>query len=1334
MATTAYIFEPQMRKMLEELPVPLSVFQVQGNTFHLLLVSDAFCRLIQFERAEVGRRYAAEPLWLFWEEDKAAVRADMARLLTDAGCSGEKTVRIRRGDGSNLWVHCVRQPQRLADGEQLLYVYYTDVTAVREQQLAQLAAKERTDSLLQRILSTTKTAIFWKDAERRFLGANQAFLDYYGFPSAQVLLGKTDEDMGWHTEPDPYRNDELQVLRGESTVRVHGHCIAHGEDRDIVASKSPMYENGRIVGLVGSFEDVTAECRQREQITQLNAVLQHQMAEREAIMEATHVCIMKLALDDAWTILSCNEAAYALLGYNREDFEREYQQSLQAYLKKWPAEYQPLREAVRVSRLHQQERFQLVMRLPVRTGFSWVKLSGTFLSEAAAGREALYLVCMDVSEAMAMQEQLQQTVHQAERMRWLEGENARLLRAVNHVPTGICVYRREKQTLRCVAVNPYFTKLVGIRPEDISSLAYEEISRYVHPHDRERCRQSMERMCAGSALRDDILRIRHMVSGQYVWLHVVGAYVRPDDGPDLIYLSYTDITMEKRAEQALRDGRRIYERAIEAAHLSVWEYDIRQHCIRFMDTESSRKEHGHFGLDQLIQDVPQSLLPMIDERDQAEFLAMYAAVDRGESASCEVRLMNGKEAELRYERISYIVTMDDAGHPSKAYGIGQNITAQKKAEARYRRELRLLNQANQPNLVAKGHIDLSANSVVEYATNTCMALPFTRGVLYDTAVRQLAKLPVAAADQRRLADMLNRTQLVQHYYNGETSFTLEYKRTLPGQTPMWVSTTVNTFAPLPEHVECFIYTYDVTEKVLERNVTAKLAELGYDFLGIIDVPQRLFVSYSSRFGLQDRTAASHYDYQQEINRKIDHEVPEGQQHIVRRAMALENVQAVLERQATFECTFDCQEADGLHRKRVQCCYLNNSREMIFFCRSDITEQYQHDMEQLQRLQGALLSAEHANEAKSMFLASISHDMRTPLNGILGFTDLALRSSELAKKQDYLKKIKLSGSLLLSLINDTLELSRIESGKFVLDPAPEDSQELLDSLVVPVKASADQKQIRFMTDFTKAPRCWINVDRLKVQEIFLNLLSNAIKFTPEHGTVLFLVEQLEQPIENCNYRILVRDNGIGIGRDFLPKLFEPFSQEHAAEAKNVVGTGLGLSIVKRIVDIMGGRITVQSERGTGTKFTVLLPIQRLTDTERTVTAPVTERIDFTGRKLLLCEDNFLNLEIARTLLEERGFTVATAQNGKEGVDLFAGSQPGEYAAILMDIRMPYMDGYEATAKIRSMNRPDAARVPILAMTADAYEEDVKKCLQAGMNSHIAKPIDPVKLFNELARWC
>lgn len=374
----------------------------------------------------------------------------------------------------------------------------------------------------------------------------------------------------------------------------------------------------------------------------------------------------------------------------------------------------------------------------------------------------------------------------------------------------------------------------------------------------------------------------------------------------------------------------------------------------------------------------------------------------------------------------------------------------------------------------------------------------------------------------------------------------------------------------------------------------------------------------------------------------------------------------------------------------------------------------------------------ADEVTNSFFSNLSHDMRTPLTGILGYTELALEERPEGRLKEYLDKIQLTGRLLLALINDTLELSKIRSGKYALHPEPVQSLELLRRVVTPIEAAAGQKNQQLVCEFALPEDEWILMDRLKLQDILMNLLSNAVKYTQKYGTVWFSVEHTVLPDGAFGYRFCVKDNGIGMSEGFQKKVFEPFEQENAPESEGVAGTGLGLSVAKQFAEKMGGQILLKSKRGAGSEFTVVLPVERCDAPKEETSAaqPQKQEAVFAGVRLLLCEDNEINAEIFKTLLGRQGAAVTYAENGLAALETFSAAAPGTFDAILMDLRMPVMDGLSAARAIRALPRADAATIPILAMSADAYDEDVKRCLEAGMNGHIAKPIEPEVFFAKI----
>lgn len=396
--------------------------------------------------------------------------------------------------------------------------------------------------------------------------------------------------------------------------------------------------------------------------------------------------------------------------------------------------------------------------------------------------------------------------------------------------------------------------------------------------------------------------------------------------------------------------------------------------------------------------------------------------------------------------------------------------------------------------------------------------------------------------------------------------------------------------------------------------------------------------------------------------------------------------------------------------------------------------------QNQALALAKAEADKANAAKSEFLSRMSHDIRTPLNGIVGMTYLAEEENTSPAVKDYLAKIDLSSKFLLSLINDILDMSKAESGEIQLRPEPYPLEELGDYLKAVFAPSANAKSQDLSFVIVPEASDIPYLDHLRINQILFNLLSNAIKFTPANGTILCEIKESVIAEGSSVLEIKVQDNGIGMSEEFQKIVFEPFSQENQKEGESQKqGTGLGMAIAKKLVEVMGGNIGVDSVLGKGSTFKVSLPVKTMPKAvylQKKATEMKNEKeshASLSGKRILLCEDNVINQEIGRKILLEKGMEVVVAKDGQEGVALFEASKDKPFDAILMDLRMPHLNGYEATFKIRSSANKDAKTIPIIAMTADAFGEDVKKCLDVGMNAHIAKPINPKLLYETLAHF-
>ena len=394
-------------------------------------------------------------------------------------------------------------------------------------------------------------------------------------------------------------------------------------------------------------------------------------------------------------------------------------------------------------------------------------------------------------------------------------------------------------------------------------------------------------------------------------------------------------------------------------------------------------------------------------------------------------------------------------------------------------------------------------------------------------------------------------------------------------------------------------------------------------------------------------------------------------------------------------------------------------------------------ESTKREMDALDKAEVASRAKSSFLFNMSHDIRTPMNAITGFTRMAKNHLDDREKiEDYLNKIETAGNQLLSLINQVLEMSRIESGKIVLSDQKADILENAAIIRTIYTEQAEAKGLAFTVSTKNILHSRVITDADRVKQITANIIGNALKYTPEGGSVDFRVEEKPCRKPGCgNYVYTVSDTGIGMSPEFLNHIFDEFSRENTSTVSKIQGTGLGMSIVKQLTDLLGGRIEIRSEKGKGTTISVTVPMKWDTEAAKTAneSSSFENHVSLNGMKILLVEDNEMNREIAEEILEENGVIVDTAEDGDIAVEKVTNALPGQYDLILMDVQMPRMNGYEATKAIRSLADPEKASLPVIAMTANAFEEDRQNALAAGMNDHLAKPIDIAKLMNTLMKF-
>jgi signal transduction histidine kinase/PAS domain-containing protein/ActR/RegA family two-component response regulator len=920
----------------------------------------------------------------------------------------------------------------------------------------------------------------------------------------------------------------------------------------------------------------------------------------------------------------------------------------------------------------------------------------------------------------------------------LESDRDELNKILGNVPGGIAVFSYKDGEIRIEYANKGFYDMHHGSREFWQSKSLNPVDRLV-PEDQnifwsEFTKVNEKKQPTGNAeyriTGDD--GNPHWIKNQFRFAYTL-------DNVPYFYASFTNLDELKAAERLRAETRRMYEAAVEDAQLVVWDYDITNHRITMAENEFTEYDYKKFGLKHISENVPQSLIKYIDEAYVDTFLEMYRQIESGAPrASCEVWYKLKPGTEPRCERISYSTVFDKNGRPIKAYGIGQNITQQKMALDDYNRMREQLT-GNLMDVVGSFQLNLSKNKYISGYSPYPGVVELLKRKTADSHFTATAETVVNEKIKGRILRDYKCENLVKLFKSGKKQLVIEYPVRTSAGGIMWVHSTMHMLLnPGTGDVEGITYTKDITSQKRTGDIAHKLSSASCDYIGVLDTVGLTFEMPTRNWACDAILEGQKISYDKAREMLSDGYIAPEWRSVFLEATSLETVISELDRKGQHIVAYDFldqPDSSEILKKQIVFSWLNDEKREIFCIQQDVTEAYQKEQMQIEALEKAKCEADAANDAKSAFLSGMSHDLRTPLNGVLGFTAFALKEQDIQKKQEYLEKIDVSGKLLLDLVNDTLELSRIESGKTVLEPETVLQADLIPAVAAAFRPSAEIKNIHYDTIFEIDGSKPVWCDKLKIQKIAVNLISNAIKYTPDNGIVTISLKIVPTEDKGSAYCFTVTDTGIGMSDDFMKQMYEPFAQEKRSELEKSSGTGLGLSIVKKYVDIMGGSITAESRLHEGTRFTVILPVR----TDFTGSDPAagqksgntgSSAYKLDGNHVLLCEDNDMNTEIAVMLLKNRGITAETAKNGKEGVETFAASAAGHFDAVLMDIRMPVMDGYEAARNIRKLDRSDAKTVPIIAMSADAFEENVRAAKEAGMNGYLTKPVIPEKLYDKL----
>jgi PAS domain S-box-containing protein len=915
------------------------------------------------------------------------------------------------------------------------------------------------------------------------------------------------------------------------------------------------------------------------------------------------------------------------------------------------------------------------------------------------------------------------------------------------IPSGVGIYDVTGSSITMVYLNDGYYQMIGASREQRRRFEGKHAADVFHPDDRAGLFAEAE-----ASIREKRVfeyKYRALITeGHYHWLFIRANHVRLNETTERFFAAYYDINELMQMQKKLQEDELVLEETLKYSGTTHFIYFIGRHRY---ETVALPEQYSR--LPKSMDDYPDSFIRYVamPAEDAGRYREMLQRIDDGaEEADCEVRMQYlGK---YQWFRVSCRAIPNEAGRTEMAVGTAVLTDRFHDAQLAFRTEKQHLKS------LQKGLIAVSAFNVtrdISLEEDQMQAEPdlrekplYKEALLFEPALARqrnetLQTLLSAAGgipdpkERRQFILASSHAGMLRLYQNGEREKALQYRRIINGRL-IWVSTRIALMAdPVTGDVLAYFYTSDINDAMIYRRITAGIIEKNFDNVSYLDLgTQTLYRTQSA----ENRQTFTSQPYREAVESALSDFVSSDETDAVRKQYNIANMRNRLQDAPVCSIFYKTrQRAENLpgkpfRRMKSDFYYLDEHQDIIVILQSDVTQVFEQDRAQREKAEAAMHEAESANSAKTEFLSRMSHDMRTPLNGIIGMTYLTREMDLPEKAQENLKKIDISSRFLLGLINEVLDMSKAESGKMELHPEPYPVDEFADymnSIIAPL--CAERSQI-----FSFEPEVILDdvvplMDKLRVNQVVFNLLSNAVKYTQEGGTIRYRIFEKKMDDSHMTMHLEIMDNGIGMSEEFQKVLFEPFTQENREYSSEMRGTGLGLSITKRLIDAMGGTIAVKSRLGEGTTFFVdfLLDCSPAHTEKAGKKKDIGQGENLAGRHILLCEDHPLNQEIAKAVLEEGHMIVTVADDGEAGVKAFNGSSIGYFDCILMDIHMPVMDGYESTKTIRGLKRADAMTVPIIAMTADAFTNDIQKCLQAGMNGHIAKPIDPKLLYNKLS---
>ncbi|MGI6058082.1 MAG: PAS domain-containing protein [Blautia sp.] len=908
---------------------------------------------------------------------------------------------------------------------------------------------------------------------------------------------------------------------------------------------------------------------------------------------------------------------------------------------------------------------------------------------------------------------------------------------LKYLPGGVAVVRYE-QDGRMIPefLSEGFAEMTKMSMEEAWAIYKEDAMAGVHPDDKAFVNRRMEEyMAAGDGPCEIVYRLK-TGGGNYVWVKNTLSLVKSANGEKRVYAGFHDMTKEREEKAQIRKQyndlilqhyRTPGPNALIVGHCNITQNRILE-ILDYTDSDllktfGSVREEFFAGIAELVTDPDEKQL-FLDTYLNAPTLAAFKKGDTEQIRECYVKLPKEQNGRYVQFKVNLVETPDTGG----VTGIltVTDITEQAISE-------RILRQLSVTSYDLVVDVDVLKDSYTVLTGGGTAGEDVNHRGCYSRWIMEKYCMGIVPRDKEHVTKMLAGAYMMEHLKR-ESSYSFHYSMTDEKGDVLTKNMTVSAVDLRLGRV-CLART-DITDSVREQQSMLNVVAYTFELMAFIDVNDGRVTMYTRQTVLENLSPYILEGYRELVKNITDfyitsHIEEENEQHF-----DLDNMLRRLEEKPSgYDFVLPYQSKDGLRYKQVNVLWGDRGHRRVCMVRADVTDMLAAEREAKDALQEALALAEKANRAKSEFLSSMSHDIRTPMNAVIGMTSLALANlDEKERVKDCLQKISSSSKYLLSLINDILDMSKIERSKIMLNRMQISMPEMLKELSAMMEPQAEVNGLAFSMEAREIRHQNFYGDKLRINQILINILSNAIKFTPKGGRVEFLAEETDRGCKDGQvcYRFTISDTGIGMTEEFVEHIFEPFSRN--TNTVGIEGTGLGLSITKGLVDLMDGKIWVKSRQNEGSVFCVEIICETMQgeaavkqdgdgEPERQDDAQI-----LTGRCFLVAEDNAINSEILCELLKMYGARSVVMTDGIQAVKEFQRAEPGTYDAVLMDIRMPRMNGYDAARAIRRMAKEDAGTIPIIAMTANAFAEDVQEALEAGMNAHVAKPID-VKILRD-----